>query len=127
MVLFLSKLFGLYFMIMGAIILLRRKSIMPTITEIAKNKPLIFALGIIEIAAGLALALAYPVFSVSVEGALSLIGYMMVVEGIVYLVAPVRTVHKMIRWFNKPEWYAAGGILAIVGGAWLAGTGFGLI
>lgn len=127
MILFLSKLFGLYFIIIGLIVLISRKSIMPAISEISKNRPLLFAMGIIEIAAGLALVLGYPTLSWSAGGVLSIIGYVMVTEGIIYLAAPIKFVHKLIKSFNRPEWHTSGALVAIIMGAYLAGVGFGVI
>jgi hypothetical protein len=125
MEIFLAKLFGLYFIVMGVIMMLRRRSIIPAIKDFASNTGLRFVIAAIELIAGLALVLGYPTVSFSVVGVISLIGYMMVIESIIYMSMPARFVQNFIRSFNKPVWYNAGGVLAIVAGAWLAGTGFG--
>ena len=125
MEIFLAKLFGMYFILMGVIMLLRRRSIIPAIRDFASNAGLRVVIGAIEIIAGLALVINYSVVSLSVPGIISLVGYMMVIEGILYMSMPAKFVQSFIRSFNKPVWYHAGGAIAIVAGIYLAGTGFG--
>ncbi|MEK7511058.1 MAG: hypothetical protein AAB582_02395 [Patescibacteria group bacterium] len=125
MEIFLAKLFGMYFIVMGVIMLLRRKSIIPAIRDFASNAGLRVVIGAIEIVAGLALVINYSVVSLSVPGIIALVGYMMVIEGILYMSMPAKFIQSFIRSFNKPVWYHAGGAIAIVAGIYLAGTGFG--
>jgi uncharacterized membrane protein len=123
---FFAQLFGLYFIIVGVIVFLRRKAIMPVVREFMDNRALLFVMAILELIAGLSLVLVYKTVAWSVPGIISLIGYMMVIEGLIYLAAPARFVQKFIRTFNTPTWFMAGGILSIVAGAYLASVGFGL-
>ncbi|MEK9184325.1 MAG: hypothetical protein AAB892_01180 [Patescibacteria group bacterium] len=125
MEIFLAKLFGLYFIIMGVMMLLRRRSLIPAIRDFASNTGLRFIIAAIELVAGLALVLSYPTVSTSIPGIISLVGYMMVIESLIYMAMPAKFVQSFIRSFNKPVWYSAGGALAIVAGIYLAGTGFG--
>ena len=75
---------------------------------------------------GLAIVIAFPDVSTSPVGLISLLGYMMVVEGIVYLALPMKSIQKMVRSFGNRQWFMAGGIVAVLGGIYLAGFGFGL-
>lgn len=127
MEIFLAQLLGLYFIIVGAVVLVRRKSLMPAIDAMAANRPVLILLGVVELAAGLALAIVFPTVSLSVEGIISLVGYIMIAESITYLAAPSRSVRQIVRSFNTQAWYIAGGLLAILGGVYLAGTGFGIL
>jgi hypothetical protein len=125
MELYLAKLLGLYFIIVGIVILIRRKSVMPTVKELASSKALLMVMAIFEIIAGLAIVLSFPMVTWNLGGVLSIVGYMMVVEGIIYLALPSRAVQKFVGWFNRPGWYIGGGILAVIVGICLAGHGFG--
>ena len=126
MELFLAKLLGIYLIVIGVMVYLRKKSVIPTMRELLKNRALLLVIGVIELAAGIALVLAYPFISWSLEGAFSIIGYSLIVESVVYLGAPAHVVQKVVGRFNKPLWYKLGAVLAVVVGAYLTGTGFGL-
>ncbi len=123
---FIAKLFGLYLIIAGVLVLTKKQSLMPAVMDIAKNRALTIVLGALDLAAGLAIVIAYPDVSMSPVGLISLIGYMMVIEGIVYLSLPMKSIQKMVRSFGNRQWFMAGGIVAVLGGIYLAGFGFGL-
>ena len=124
--LFIAKLFGLYLLIMGVLVLAKKKSVMPAVMEIAKNRALTIVLGALELAAGLAIVISYQHVSMSPIGLISLIGYMMVIEGIVYLALPVKSIQKMVRSFGNRQWFMASGIVAVLAGIYLAGYGFNI-
>ena len=123
---FLAKLFGLYFLIAGGIIMMRQKSFMPIFTEILGTRPLLLILGLAELLAGLAIVIAHPVFMSDWEGIITAIGAWMAVEGLIYLAMPYTKIGKLMRQFNTPTWYTSGGLVAVVLGAYLAGKGFGM-
>ncbi len=127
MEIFLAKLFGLYFLIIGVIVLVRRKAVMPAVAELAGNRPVLLTLAIIEIGAGLALALAYPTITWSIEGIFSVIGYMLLVEGLIYLASPYRTTQKFLRSFNRSEWFMTGAVASVLVGAYMVAYGFNLL
>lgn len=123
----LPQLLGLYFLIVGVIVVARRSSIMPAVSSLVANRSLLLVIAFAELLAGLAIILTYPNVSFRWDGIIAVIGWMLVVESIIYLAMPMRTVQKLIKAFNKQEWYAAGGVLAVVIGAYLAGVGFGMM
>ena len=123
---FLAKLFGLYFLIAGGIIMMRQKSFMPIFTEILGSRALLLLLGVFELLAGLAIVIAHPIFTATWEGLITLIGAWMAVEGVIYLAMPYTKVGRLMCQFNTPTWYTSGGLVAVVMGAYLAGKGFGM-
>lgn len=127
MEIFLAQLFGLYFLIIGIVVLIRRKAVMPAISELAGNRPVLLTLAIIEIGAGLALVLAFPTITWSVGGIFAIIGYMLVVEGLIYLASPYRTTQRFIKAFNKSEWFMAGAVGSVLVGGYLVAYGFNLL
>lgn len=124
---FFAQLFGVYFVLVGLIVLVRQRSIMPTVKELLSNRSMVLVLGVVEFAAGLALVLAYPVPALSLTGVLSVIGWTIAIEGLLYIALPIKIVQRYVKMFNKPVWYKVGGLLSIIAGIYLAGTGFGLI
>lgn len=124
---FLIQLLGLYLTIAGIIVLLTQRTLIPALRDLGKNRGVLIVLGALELIAGLALVLAYPTVSVSVEGLLSLLGYVLIVEGILYFAAPNRMVKKVFAAFNRPTWYLVGGILSIIAGVYLTTLGFAVL
>jgi len=123
----LTQLLGLYFIIVGLIVVVRRTAFMPAIKQLMLNRPMLMVVGFVELFAGLAIVLAYPNISFSADGVISLVGWMMVVESVFYLLLPSKEMQKFVKKFNTPTWYLSGGIIALLLGAYLAGKGFGII
>lgn len=123
---FFAKLFGLYFLVVGVMVLWRKKSIMPALQELASNRALVLVIALVEIAAGLALVIARPDVTFNWQGLISLIGWMMVIEGLLYLALPAKAIRSLMSWFNKPAWFMSGGIISLLFGIYLTGIGFGL-
>lgn len=124
---FLAQLIGLYMLVVGVVVTLRRCSLMPAVAELVKNKGVLILLGFVELAAGIALVLTYPRITLDWMGIISLVGWMMVIESLVYLTMPIGRVQRTIRVFNRPAWYVGGGLISIVLGAYLVAIGFGII
>lgn len=121
----LAQILGLYFIIIGIIVLYRRRAIMPAVSRLVANRPMLLVIAAMEIFAGIALMLTYPSFEFDVSGVISVIGWMLLIEGVIYLVLPWRRVQRLVRRFNKASWYGASAILSLVIGIYLAGSGFG--
>lgn len=122
----LTQLLGLYFLIVGIIVVARRRSIMPAVSELVANRGLILLLALTELMAGLAVILVYPKASLSADGIVAIVGWVLVVEGVLYLALPVKSVQKFVKSFNSQEWYLGGGFVSALIGAYLAGVGFGM-
>ncbi len=118
--------FGVYFLIVGIIVLIRRKALLPAVEGLGKDRALMMIVGAFELVAGIALALAYPVVSLGPIGLVSLIGYIMAIEGILYL-SGGSFIQKILRRFNTKRSFVIGGIVSIVLGAYLVGHGFGFL
>lgn len=123
----LTQLLGLYFVIVGLIVIVRRTAFMPAIKQLMANRPLLIIVGMVEVFAGLAIVLAYPEVTFSTNGVIGLVGWMMLIEGVIYLLMPSKEVQKLVKKFNTPTWYLAGGLSALLLGAYLAGKGFGIL
>lgn len=116
---FIAQILGWYFVLVGIVVIARRQLIMSLIKELSSNRPLLLVLGCIELAAGLALAIAYPQVGFSVAGVISLIGYIMIIESLMYLILPEKKLRTCIRAFNNTAWYIGGGLVSIALGGYL--------
>ncbi|MHB1087124.1 MAG: hypothetical protein ACYCZ0_05245 [Minisyncoccota bacterium] len=123
----LAQLLGLYFIIVGVIVLYRRRSIMPALSQLVANRALLLVIALVEILAGLSVILTYPTIEPSVEGVIAVIGWVLAIEGVLYLAMPFRVVQRFVRKFNNETWYGTGGAVAVLLGGYLAGIGFGIL
>ncbi len=123
---FLAKLFGLYFLIAGGIIMYRQKSFMPIMTEMLGSKSLLMVVALCQLIAGLALVIAHPIYTSDWQGLITLIGVWIMIEAVFYLAVPYTRVVRLVRQFNNTTWYTSGGLVAIVLGGYLTGKGFGM-
>lgn len=126
MELYFAKLLGIYFIVVGLVVMLRRKSMMPAIHDLVANRALLLVLAVIELIAGVAMILTFPTPSFEISGILSVVGWMMAIESLLYLSLPSRIVQRYVRGFNKRNWYIGGGVLSIAVGLYLALSGFGI-
>lgn len=125
--LFIAKLLGLYFLIVGLIFIMRRRSIMPVIAEFAGSRALVFLVAVLELGAGIALAIGHTIWTPDYRGIITLIGWWLIVEGAIYLFTPITRMARLVAAFNSSGWYVSGGLTSMLLGAYLAGVGFGLI
>lgn len=123
----LSRVLGIFLVIVGAAVLLRRHYFIPVFGAIVQERLVRAVVALIELLAGLFLVVVHNDWSSLQAGIITLFGWMAIVESSAYLLLPDSAVRKFIRFISTPAWYAAGGALAIVLGAWLALHGFGFI
>lgn len=121
---FLAKIFGLWFLIIGIVFLWRRKTLMPVFEDFAGNRALIVVFALLELFAGISLVTSHNVWSNDFRVVLTIIGWWILLEGLVYLFMPSKVVKKMWKKFNKPGWFISGSLIAIVVGVYLLNAGF---
>ena len=124
---FLAKLFGLYFIIAGLIIMGISKCRMPAVTEFGHSRALVLIVALVELIAGLAITIAHPTLTPDWRGLITLLGWWMILESVIYLTLPFSGMRKLVRMFNHSRWYISGGFISIVLGGYLAGVGFGIL
>lgn len=123
---FLSKVLGIFLVVLGTAIIVRRHYFLPIFASYVRERLTRTVASLIELLIGLFLALNND-WSPLPAALITLIGWMVVAEGLAYLLLPDEYVEKIIRTFNTASWYIAGGLLAIVAGGYLAAYGFGFI
>jgi hypothetical protein len=124
---FLAQTLGLYFVILGGLVLLRQSSMLRVFTSLTKSPLALYFIALLELIAGIMLVVAYPTVGTDIAGLLSLIGYMLVVESVLYLGVPLGVSRRFINKFNTSTWFVAGGVAALALGGYLAGLSFGYL
>jgi putative exporter of polyketide antibiotics len=87
--LFLSKLIGLYCILIGLSMITRGQATVETVTALLQNAAMTLILGVITLAAGLAMALAHNIWSgSSLAVVVTLVGWMALVKSLFFLFLP---------------------------------------
>lgn len=122
---FLIKLIGAFLTVYGLIAMIRKQAMMPAVADIAQSRGLLLLFASIELAVGLAIVLAYPVVSFTWIGVVSVVGYLMIIEAVLYLGFPKKLMQPIIRMVNRPAWYIVGGLLSCALGLGMLGSAYG--
>lgn len=125
--LFLSKVFGLYMLIAGIAILLRRRHLMLAIAALVEDRYAQVLTGVISLLFGLLLVNVHNDWSTLPAGIISFLGWAGIVKGGVYLFLPEVKLQKLVRTLTNRTWYMVDGLIAVVAGLYLAGIGFGVL
>lgn len=121
----LSKVFGAYLVIGGLAYVLRQKFFMAVVHHFVEERMLRVVLAIAELVVGLFIIFGHNVWETLPQTIVSLIGWLMLLEGIFYLFMPDKVVRKVVKTFNTTAWYVGGGVVSIIAGLYLLNSAFG--
>ena len=122
---YLSKVFGISLVIIGAVIMIRRRYFIPAIGAFVRERLVRTITAFIELIAGTFLIVGHNVWSPLPAAIISLLGWIAVIEAIAYLLLPDAVLERAISALNTETVYLVGGLLAIALGTYLTGFGFG--
>jgi len=122
---YLARVLGLSFIALGLIFTIRRHYFMTVYPDIvtARMTRLVFATAMVV--AGLFLVVAHNIWLTIPAAIISVVGWMILLEGLVYLVLPDETLKLAVSTLNKPATYLVGGAITIAVGIYLTAFGFG--
>ena len=123
---YLSRVLGLALIFLGLIIALRYRYYIAVYPQIVTERMTRMVFATFALIGGLFLALNDPLWQTVPSIIISIMGWIAVVEALVYLALPDERLAKLVAMFNRPIAYIVGGVLAVVVGAYLAAVGFGL-
>ena len=120
-----AQLAGLYFIILGVILVVRKRSILELMPKLAENQPFVFLAGMIRIIVGLAILIGNGPWSAQVLSiVVALIGWVTLIRGIAMLLVTAERERKLIDyWRRDPVYYVAVAIVLLLG-LYLARAGF---
>lgn len=122
----LGQIIGLYLAIVGVSMLARQQGWMAMVKDMRKNESFGRLVALFELLLGVAIVMLHNVWVQGWEVAITIIGWIMLIEGAAYLLLPHSAVEKKIKAFNKPGWYVVAGIVTLVVGLYLLGITFGV-
>lgn len=120
----LAEFLGSYIMILSAVFLGKHDGFHEYIEEFKKNTVMRYNLAFAELAAGLAIVLLHPSFTLGYGGVITLLGVLMVLESVFHLVATDEQEDKLISSLNKQEHWRFYGTAGLLLGLYLLTKGF---
>ena len=121
--LFLAKLFGLYFLIIGLLWALRGDAMADVVKEFLANRSMVFLSGLLALAVGIAMAISHSVWEPNWRGLITLLGYFSIAKGIArtgFPELPEKAAKFFLEGSRTKVWL---GIILLLGG-YLTWIGF---
>lgn len=123
----LSRVLGLYLILIGAIIVFRRHEFIGIFAGFVRERLLRVIVGMIVLLGGLFLLVQHQDWSSAPATIITLLAWIAVLEAIFYLSLPEEVLARTLQAVNRPGFYVVGGLCSIVLGVYLAGHGFGYL
>jgi uncharacterized protein YjeT (DUF2065 family) len=120
--LFLAKLLGLYFLIVAILCIFRKRQMATTGKELASSRSALAVSGEISLLFGLVIAVDHSIWEMSWVGLITLLGYLLILKGILRFAFPARVKELMAKVSNGGYWLICLIMLAV--GAYLTYCGF---
>jgi hypothetical protein len=123
---FLSRLWGVYCLIVGASMILQRDAMLETITALVHDRALMFIIGILIVFAGLAMVLVHNVWSGGATAVVvTLIGWGMLLKGTLLLFLPPDAASNFyLGTLHYAQWFYVYAGFSLVLGSYLSIAGF---
>jgi hypothetical protein len=123
---YLARLIGLYCLLAGVIMLVHREGMIAGVEALVLDAPLLLILGVITVAAGLAMILAHNIWSAgALPLAVTLIGWLTLIKGLVlWLLSPQAAARFYLQQLHYPQLYYLYAAVTLLIGAYLTVAGF---
>ena len=121
----LSKVFGIYLVVMGFIMMVRRDYFKSMVGNIAEAPATRLMIGVIMFIAASFLVVSHQRWGSLAEGLISFLGWLMLLKALLYINLSAEGVKTWIAKFNVDGRYRWGGLLAILVGLYFLNFGFG--
>ena len=122
---FLSRLIGLFALVLSLAIVLHRKSFVEMASEMVHDRPLFFLVGLITLAIGLAMVLAHNIWSGGVlPVVITLFGWIQLIRGLILLLAPPDSLTSLFEKMNFEKVTIVAIAITAVLGVYLTYMGF---
>ena len=123
---FLARLIGFYCLLAGLIMVVHREGMIAAVEGLVLDAPLLLIVGVITVAAGLALVLAHNIWSGgTLSVVVTLIGWLTLLKGLfLWLLAPPEAAHFYLQQLHYPQLYYLYAAATLLIGAYLTVAGF---
>lgn len=124
MTVLLAKAIGAFALIAGSSMLLRRKMLMHVLNEILHHRALSYMIGMAELLIGLLIVLMHNSFEGLAAAAVTIVGWMIFLEGIAYVFVPQAVMERVLDWLHTNKTYYFISIAYLLLGIYLVYAGF---
>jgi uncharacterized membrane protein HdeD (DUF308 family) len=121
----LAKVLGLYMLIAGIAVLLRKREFLLAIGAFVEDKSTRLIAALFTLLVGLFLVNLHNDWSTLPSSLITLFGWIATIKGIAYLVLKETTLEKLVKYFYNRKWFLIDGIISVLLGLYLAGFGYG--
>lgn len=123
---FLSRLLGLYCILVGLSMVTHKQTTVETMEALVRNPPALFIVGVIALAAGLAIILGHNIWSGgALQVVVTLVGWMSLIKGLFYLfLPPEAAVGLLIGGFHYEQLFYMYTAITLALGVYLTYGGF---
>jgi hypothetical protein len=122
---FLSRLLGLYSVLVGLAMVAHRQAMVETIKAMVHNPPVLYVVGVMALAAGLAMVLGHNVWSGGVLPVIvTLVGWLSLIKGLLILFLPAELERGSILGWHYAQRFYLNAAIALIFGAYLTYAGF---
>jgi len=122
----LAQFLGLFSVILALSALVRRKLVVHIMKDVLKNRGAAYLIGLFEVGAGLLLILNHSIWDSTLTTAVSVLGWLLLLEGIFYLFATKGVIRSVIKSLDNYHAYYLFSVLYFVFGIYLVYAGFSL-
>jgi len=121
--LFLARVLGLYFLVVGIALLLRPKSLIEMADEFMANRPVMFLSGLLALTVGILIVASHNLWTPDWRIVPTLFGWIAFLKGTAILCLPANWT-KIGRFFLRESFLIPAGMAYLLLGAFLAYKGF---
>jgi uncharacterized membrane protein len=122
---FLARLIGLFALVQSAAMFIHKEPMVETATGLVRDRPLLLLLGLLALAAGLAMVLSHNVWSGgALPAVVTLIGWIILVRGAVLLLLSPDAVARLFDAFRFADLFYLYAAIALLLGLYLTWAGF---
>ncbi len=117
--LIIGRIIGVFLIVCALLAIFKTKEWIKIVDQISKKPEYFNFIALFELLAGLIIVSFHSVWVFNWTIIITIIGWLMVFESILYVFVPYRLISESIRLINNPKWYKACGMLSLLLGLFL--------
>ena len=122
----LAQFLGLFSVILALSMLAQRKMVVHIMKDVLKNRSTTYLIGMLEVVGGLLLVLNHAVWDSALTTAISVLGWLLLIEGVFYLFATQKFIKSIVKILDNYKAYYISSVLYFIFGVYLVYAGFSL-